>query len=418
MEETKNKRIVTGVSLLFMIYIVALRCYTGAENRIILYGGYVIVCGLTFLKLMLSGYGTSLYMPDAAKRLFLFSVYCGSSTLWAINTSGAIGESIFIFACVIMVILLTNYFIRLGNVDMLFTTIMVMGIAMAAVVIIKEGGIGAFYESATLESESDVRVGGEVFNANTIGMVCAYSSIFLFFFAIFYKKRYCYLLMLIPAVASIASASRKSIILLVLGFLMVLYYSQKKQKNIQKYLKVLVGFFVGIIVFRYILSTDIMRSVSKRMEMFLNLFDFDGGVSTDTSTSKRLNMIVVGLRHFLNAPFLGSGMAGSYILNASKLHFSTYSHCDYVEHLVNGGIVGFLLYYSVFIMLIKDYLLFMKKDDDPKVTLSFIMMILFLFMNIACVTYYKEITTYLYFILWISQLEIKKRELDNNSKEN
>ena len=201
MEQTNNKRIVTGVSLLFMLYIVIWRSYIGNNVRIILYGGYGIVCGLTFIKLMFSGYGTSLYLPKPVERLFLFSIFCASSTLWAINTSGAISESIFIFACVIMVILLTNYFIRLGNVDMLFTTIILTGIAMAVVVVVKEGGLGAFYEAATrsaaVEAIYGTRVGGDIYNANGVGIMCSYSATLLFFFGVFYKKRYCFLIMII-----------------------------------------------------------------------------------------------------------------------------------------------------------------------------------------------------------------------------
>ena len=75
MEERKNKRVVTGVTLLLMIYITSWLCFTGDDVRILLYGGYAIVCGLTFLKLMFSGYGTSLFLPKPAERLFLFSIF-------------------------------------------------------------------------------------------------------------------------------------------------------------------------------------------------------------------------------------------------------------------------------------------------------------------------------------------------------
>ena len=420
MQETKNKRVVTGVGLLFALYIISWQCYTGKDIRLLLYGGYAIVCSLTFIKLMFSGYGTTIQLPKPAERLFLFSIFCASSTLWAINSSGAINESIFIFACVIMVILLSNYFIRLGNVDILFMTIILMGIAMATVVIIREGGLGAFYERATISAEIQarygIRVGGDVFNANALGMCCGYSSVLLLFFAIFYKKWYCYVLMIIPLVALIASASKKAIILLVIGFMMVVYYSLKQRRDFQKYAKIFFGGIVLVFILRFVLSMDIMYTVTRRMETFLNMFNSDNTASVDNSSSIRFSLITEGIKQFFKTPFFGLGMSGSVNLNRSKLNFPAYSHCDYVEHLVNGGLIGFLLYYSVFIMLIKDYVILMKKDDDPKLILSFIFMILFLAMNFACVTYYIEMTTYLYFILWISQIEIKKRELAEKEK--
>ena len=45
--------------------------------------------------------------------------------------------------------------------------------------------------------------------------------------------------------------------------------------------------------------------------------------------------------------------------------------------------------------------------------MSFIILVLFLIMNTACVTYYDFLQTALYFTLWITTVEVKKIEFAN-----
>ena len=52
----------------------------------------------------------------------------------------------------------------------------------------------------------------------------------------------------------------------------------------------------------------------------------------------------------------------------------------------------------------------MRKDDDGRLVIAYIILLLVLIENISAVTYYNSIATYLFFILWTSQIEIKKEE--------
>lgn len=415
MEQTKsNGSGITWVGLLFMIYITAWKSYTGDSVQMLLYGGYALVCVVTLLAILFYQKGTGIIMSKYMNRIFLFALFCVSSILWATDMELAIDTSIFIVVCIAMTILLSNYYIRLGNVNMLFLTIVVIGIVLSVKVIANEGGLGAFFDSATRSAEQELkygeRVGGELFNANIIGLSCAYSTIVLFGYALYYKKRYCYVLMFFLIVILIASASRKAILLLVVGACMTIYYHQKEQKNIQKYFKILIGVVLAIVLLRVVLSLKIMYTISQRIESFFDFFSGNTSAGNHSSTGLRYEMIRIGIKQFLYRPFLGIGVGNSQVLNAIKLNFRTYSHNDYIEHLVNGGIVGFVLYYSMFWMMIKDYIKLLKEDKDPQIVISFIIMIMLLVSNIACVTYYIDMGTYIFFILWFSQLEIKKRQ--------
>lgn len=67
----------------------------------------------------------------------------------------------------------------------------------------------------------------------------------------------------------------------------------------------------------------------------------------DTSAATRLDMIGEGWRLWLEAPILGHGIDQFRVLS----QFATYSHNNYIEMLATLGIVGFILYYSVYLLL-------------------------------------------------------------------
>ncbi len=408
MEKKKN---ISSVGIMLLLYITLWSCN---NNAVILYGGYGLLMFFTMSKLFFSEKGVVIEMYTPTKQLFIFMCFCFISVFWAYNKDFAFQKCIFIFACVMLVIVMTNYFIRIKSVDSLLFTIAVMGIAMSAYVIIFEGGFSAFYAKATSSvgqiKINQSRVGGDINNQNFIGIQCAYSAVVLFYYALYEKKTICYFITLLPAVVTISTGSKTALIILFVGFFLILYFHQREQKNIQKYLKIMVVLIIIAIVLRYIISLDIMYTLSKRFELlFAGLFR-DGASRTDGSTSLRLDMIVVGLKQFLQTPALGLGLGNAAVLNAVKLNFPAYSHCDYIEHLVNGGLIGFLLYYRLFYYFIKNYRILLKKDNDPRNVISFIIILLLLIQNISDVSYYNKIATYLFFVLWTSQIEIKREE--------
>lgn len=79
------------------------------------------------------------------------------------------------------------------------------------------------------------------------------------------------------------------------------------------------------------------------------------GDRIDASTDGRIAMIQTGLQLFLDSPIWGHGIAGFQI----KSGFGTYSHNMFIETLVNYGILGFILFFSYYIVtIIKAYNIF------------------------------------------------------------
>ena len=63
-------------------------------------------------------------------------------------------------------------------------------------------------------------------------------------------------------------------------------------------------------------------------------------------------MIQYGMDYFKERPLLGHGIENFRYLYAQEVGKETYSHNNYIELLVNNGIVGLLLYYSFYISVI------------------------------------------------------------------
>ena len=207
---------------------------------------------------------------------------------------------------------------------------------------------------------------------------------------------------------SIASGSRKALLLIIGGIALVIYCRISKIDRGRIYIKIILSVIITFIVICLLMSLDIFSTAVGRFEQFMNLFR--NAKEADGSSGVRAEMIIVGLKNYWNEPVLGYGLGNSRIINMSEMGMIAYSHNDYVELLLNGGLIGFIIYYGMIVALFKEYIKLMKSNpDNTDVRLSFYILILFLIMNFAAVTYYGNIMTYVYLILWISHLEIMKR---------
>ena len=113
-----------------------------------------------------------------------------------------------------------------------------------------------------------------------------------------------------------------------------------------------------------------------------------GGEATDT-TGTRINMIKFGMSMIKEEPIYGHGL-NAFAVNYGKRFTNTvYSHNNYIELMVSGGIVLTTIYYSRFIIVIKRLLKRMKESKEVVICMSFVLSILIA--DVAAVTYYYRI---------------------------
>lgn len=404
--ETKQRKR-TFVDFLFLLYIAVTTCYnTSATVRI----GFVIIMGFTFLQLLRWPDEKKIIIPSYCFVLLNFVAYNYASQMWAWYPSLVLGQVTSLAAGIIMCFIMVNYFMKTKSVGTILNAIAVAGIALSVYVVISYGGLSSFYEQATANTGSAelVRLGGEIDNQNTIGMTAAYSIIVLLYFAFYKKKRMCYLFSVIPFLVMAASGSRKALLIVIIGFIMLVYLKQNKEQGVVKVVKLFWWTLIIAVVLSVVLNLEIMSTVKERMETFFSMFSSSGG-KVDSSAMNRRRMIEVGFEQFKETPLFGIGLGNAAALSLFRLGDFAYLHNDFIEMAVNSGIVGMILYYSVLITLFNKHIKLMRKYADTEIVISFVILVVFLLMNIANVSYYGGISTYVYLTLWISVVEIYER---------
>lgn len=121
-----------------------------------------------------------------------------------------------------------------------------------------------------------------------------------------------------------------------------------------------------------------------------------------SSTLKRMDMIKKAKQMFLEKPIFGWGI-GAF---AKYSGYGYYCHNNYMELLVSGGIIGFIIYYG-YIGIILFRSLFYRKSAYSD--LLYILILSILIIDMGTVNFYSRIPFYLRtIVLFISLAKIKK----------
>ena len=205
----------------------------------------------------------------------------------------------------------------------------------------------------------------------------------------------------IPCIIVVAaSASRKAMIIVLLGIFLLLIVKNSGKSFIKNIIKYVVISFLTIIVFYIISEMSIFSGMRERMD---GLFSFVAGEGdVDSSTLKRADFMKAAFEQFLENPILGIGMDNAKYVIAKKCHVKVYSHNNFTEILCNGGIVGFLIYYSMYIHLLFN---FWKNRKNNINKLCLILTVIFLVLDWASVGYYSKLN-YFYFMMLFLQARI------------
>lgn len=209
------------------------------------------------------------------------------------------------------------------------------------------------------------------------------------------------LFILISMKIIIMTGSRKGIVMLVLGIAGFITMSNPK--------KIIKNGIIGIIliIISYLMVLQIPKLyelIGWRIEGMLAMFSGNKGI--DSSSLLRKEYIYLGIREFFKSPILGYGLNNYRVLNLVNTGHYTYSHNNFIEILVNLGIVGFLSYYWIYFYLIKKYL--MNRKNNILIKVLFINFTLYFMMHYGFVSY-DSLEQYLLILFLYSVLKIKNR---------
>ena len=312
---------------------------TTTESFILYYLPYVLsIIGILLLltlksKVTISGY---------TKWRLLFIVYAFIS-LYFITVS-YFDTFLYVKRIVLQSIVLFQVLLTLRHVDMM--RILKVFITAVGTVLIYMLCIADYSKILAF------RWGGDIFgygwNSNTIGMMASYSILFIEIIinnckenGLKYKSYRLFQAVLL--VFSLLSGSRKAILILLIGIFVL---SVSLGTGISSRLKkCFAGGLIVCIAFLAVFEIPFLNEIAG--QRILHLFHYlDTGAVEDGSMRWRAIMNVYGLELFLKKPIIGSGLNSfKYYFGQIYTDYATYAHNNYIELLVDGGIICLALYY-------------------------------------------------------------------------
>ena len=336
--------------------------------------------------------------------LFLYGIILIISCGYTIAPSGrAISVTISYFLSFFYAVFVIDNIEDVKDIDYFLHSILIASIVQL-VYMLSIYGINIF--RVIQQSENSIRIGDQTSNSNTVGMLFAYGAIISTFFFLKANREHTVRGRVIYLVASISlsaisllSGSRKGLVVLIAGMILIILFTGNENKIGSKLKTLIIAVIVAVGLYFAISTLPVFSTVYIRM---LNLINgLNGSSMLDYSSRERLRMIEEGLRVFSEHPILGQGVYASYH------YFGSYSHNNFVEVLMNTGIVGFVVYYFPYLQY-TFRLLKCDKNDKRYWLITFFFLWIFLG-GYGMVTYYEKITMILVALTaqWYTLNEVK-----------
>jgi O-antigen ligase len=249
-------------------------------------------------------------------------------------------------------------------------------------------------------------LGGSVLNSNTVATALASALIFCIYWFLENRKRIdifkaswlFFILML--------TGSRKGLIMAILGVFLLSYfmYPNKRLKNIT------ISVIVSFVAIFLLMNVDFLYNIAgSRLEA---LFSFVSDENGDASLMSRNAYIELGWEYFLINPWTGYGLD---TFRHFKGAYGTYSHNNYIELLVSGGIPAFLLYYvPIFLLILSGIKIIRTKKENVNISdinatkATIIVLLMLQMLEYAQVSYFERLPLTIMVIVFASIRIYKK----------
>lgn len=338
----------------------------------------------------------------------LFIAYSYISIFWAYYNKN---ESIRLLGLMfIFMIVSIEVISRAKCYMMVIKSFIIAGVATSLYVLLQKG-ISTFVSSLM----SGSRFGGDVAQLNSLGALTATAATLSVALYVISKRKIYIFSFIINVLVMFGCESRMSLLMLVIGTVVTLYSLIVKQKSSGKRYKLFRFLLVLVILLSigwYVLTQlPIFNGMYQRM--FATIDFITGRRSSVEGSQIRPDLIKVGINEFINHPLFGIGYNNARYAARSYLGVELYLHNNYIEILANGGLVGFLLFYSVYASIIVK--LRKKRDSNSSiVTIASILMLLLCIEGLFGVTYLSKYC-YCILILLIAVANCNIKDLEDRS---
>lgn len=351
---------------------------------------FIIFSALTIVALIVR---KKVVLDNTMILLSMFYIFSILSYTWAIDKDDVVRKIFLMGQLLLLFFLVVQSLTSIRAIEIILKAIAVSGIVLFFYAIIIYG-----FDNIIFSIISGTRIGREISQENTMGRLAAISCISLLNLGIDKNKKSYFFLIIMPFIIVLASGSRTAIGVLIVGIFFNIFLKNRIRKK-YRYLYI-IPITVMII---YVLSKfSIFYPIRLR---FLELY---GAFSNDSGDGVlRLNMVKWGLKWFSEKPILGYGIGNYGELLKNKIGSDTYSHNNFIELLVGTGLIGFLLYYSVYIYIFYN----LYKDTKRKIKNSSSLLTIFFVWTcaeIGAVNYTSKMT-YILMGICIASFCIRKR---------
>lgn len=302
---------------------------------------FLIFSALTVMSILLKKSLKYSHFYIVVSSLFFLAL---SSTLWAIDSSIALTRNYTLFQTLLLTVLVYNSINNIDDAELCIKSICIGGFIMG-IYSLQFYGIS----SVIFSLRHGYRLGAEINQSNIFGYYSTLTFIILFYYANVHKKYIYYFMSILPLILAIASGSRRSILLIATGVFFILNLRTMIGK---KKINTVVSFFVVIFLMPHLLKLMQNNEIFVRFSYLINYSLGAGDV--DSSILTRQQMIVFGWESFKENPLIGFGIEQYRALYNTYYGAYRPAHNQYIQMLVEFGIIGFSLYYGMYVYIIKN----------------------------------------------------------------
>lgn len=246
-----------------------------------------------------------------------------------------------------------------------------------------------FVLSSPVSTWGTINMGGITHQwRNFSGHIAATAMIVAYGLYILLKKKRYIIFVLINIIGTVLTGSRAALI--AVGVLFAVY--QLLEKDISKRTRnICLGILLLLIAIYILFTNEYLYSMyGSRLEaIFTNSIQ-------DASRDDRAMYKSLGITMFFQRPFLGWGMDNFayYLKYVTGYSQEVYSHCNYIEMLSCYGIIGFVIYYWIYLKQFVKVLRIRKTGVLTKI--CFVILIRFLIFEYATITF--SVYTYVFLL--------------------
>lgn len=365
---------------------------------------FLLISGLIFAIDNLTHRGSSIPLGPFQIGFGLFIAYCFMTSLWALSSSNAIEFSITLVLIYICLLLIAPHYIRQNDISELLSAIMWASVIVAIYTI-------NFYGIDTLIAASKtqyVRLGNDYSNINTVGMFCAFGVVVQFEKWLYNKKFQASMPFVLISIFVVAcTQSRKALLLMVIGCVILVVMKNYDRFNFVHSVFKIVGVLVALGVLMFALSQiGVFSGVQERLAQLFSVFTGVGKL--DSGSVNRRLMVQLGLLVWKEHPILGVGLNCTRIIVNQNMGFDAYMHNNFIEILCATGVVGFLLYYGMYVYVFSQLLKY-REYDRRYFIFGVMWLIVSLVMDIGMVSYYGKTQCFYMFVQFLNVLLMKSK---------